>query len=362
MVEVTKKKTRKLDTPILQSIFDGIPDGILVINREYKVVMCNDAIRKFMEKPSDEIRDHDCFYLCHEYNQACSDCAAHAVFSNSTPPSRIRECFKGNLKRRFEIWNFPIKNENGEVNYMIEYIKDVTDRQHMEKELNHARRLAIIGEVAAKTAHEIRNPLNAMQGAAHYLLEEYADDPKIQKYLNLIKDQISRLDGVSSDLLESARPRLSFGKKTLINSAILKSIEVVDSDMRDRKISIEIFLDERLPELRFDELRMQQVFINLLKNGCDAVGLNKKGVIEIVGHLKQVKGEDFVEISIIDNGVGIREADTDKIFNSFYSTKENGTGLGLSIVKDIMTSHGGYVFVESTPNGGTCASVGLPIQ
>lgn len=362
MVEINEKKTRKLETPILQSIFDGIPDGIFVIDRSYKVLMCNEAMEKFMAKPADKIKGHFCFFLCHDYQQACSDCTATSVFSRSTPPSRIRECFRGNLKRKFEIWNFPINNENGGVDYMIEYIKDITDRQHMEKELNQARQLAIIGELAARTAHEIRNPLNAIAGAAHYLMDKYGKDAEIRKYLTLIKDQISRLNNVSTDLLAWAAPRINLGESVLINSVILKSIEVVENEARDKNISIEVFLDERLPKLKFDGKRMQQVFINLLKNCCDAIYPNENGVIEVLGHMRQVKGEDFVEISVIDNGAGIKESDSDKIFDSFYTTKENGTGLGLSIVKDIMKSHGGYVLLESAPHGGTCASVGLPVQ
>lgn len=362
MVEANNKKPRKLETTILQSIFDGIPDGIFVIDRNYKVLMCNKAIEKFMAKPPDEIKGRYCFFLCHDYQHACSDCTASSVFSKGTPPSRIRECFRDNLKRKFEIWNFPIKSEHGEVDYMIEYIKDITDKQHMERELSQARQLAIIGELAARTAHEIRNPLNAMEGAAHYLLDEYGKDAVIRKYLTLIKDQISRLNSVSTDLLAWAAPSVNLGERVFINSAILKSIEVVENEARNKNISIEVFLDERLPKLRFDGKRMQQVFINLLKNCCDAILPDGKGVIEVVGHMRQVKGEDFAEISVIDNGVGIKEPDSVKIFDSFFTTKEGGTGLGLSIVKDVMKSHGGYVLVESAPHGGTCASVGLPAE
>lgn len=346
--------------PVLQSIFDGITDGILVIDSSYRVIMFNKAIQKFMEKSSEEIVGNYCYYLCHSNNHVCNDCQAPSVFENSSPPSRIRVCFKENLERQFEIWNFPIKNEDGEVDYMIEYIKDITDRQEMEKDLLQAQRLAIIGEVTAKTAHEIRNPLNAMEGAAHYLLDEYKDDQKIQKYLELIKEQISRLNKVTSDLLSAARPRLAFSKRELINSVLLKSVDLVNYLARDKKIDINIFLDEALPEIRFDEARIQQVFVNLLRNSCDAI--ENKGRIEIVGHKRQMKGEDFVEISIIDDGIGIPKTDPGKVFDSFFTTKKNGTGLGLSIVKDIMKSHGGYVYIENNPGGGTTASIGLPAR
>ena len=107
---------------------------------------------------------------------------------------------------------------------------------------------------------------------------------------------------------------------------------------------------------------MQQVFINLLRNSFEAIGGKKSGNIEITGHLRQVKGEDFVEISIMDNGSGIPQSEWTRAFDSFYTSKEDGTGLGLSIVKEIVNGHGGYVYMESGSLGGACICVGLPIQ
>lgn len=356
-----KEKTKKPeDSPILQSIFDGIPDGILVMDRDYNVVMFNKAMQKFMGITAEEIEGRYCYSLCFDSKHVCADCYAPSVFANAKAPSRIRTCFRENLEREFEIWNFPIRNKNGEVHFIIEYMKDITDKLAMEKDLMQAQRLAIIGEIAAKTAHEIRNPLNAIEGAAHFLLDEYKEDPKLQKYLGLIKDQIARLDKVTTDLLGASKPRIARGEKTLINSVILKSIDVAEYIARDKKISMELYIDERIPKISFDEEKIQQVLINILKNACDAV--HEKGTIEVVGHLRQRKGEKFVEISILDNGVGMPGKDSEKVFDSFYTTKKNGTGLGLAIVKDIMKSHGGYVLFEGQPSGGTCVSVGLPVK
>ncbi|MBI5179647.1 MAG: PAS domain S-box protein [Nitrospinae bacterium] len=359
VAELSKKAGKPESHPILQSIFDGITDGILVIDRGYKVVMYNQAMQKFMGRPGEDIEGHQCFFVCHHNNIPCDDCQAQTAFGNIQPPSRIRTCFRENLRRQFEIWNFPIRNRDGEVDYMIEYIKDVTERQGMEKELMSSRRLAIIGEVAAKTSHEVRNPLNAMAGAAHYLLNEYKDDPKIQKYLGLIQDQIARLNKVTTDLLDSARPKLMFGEKALVNLPLIKSVEALENELRERGVEVQIYMDERLPAVKYDGERLQQVFINLLRNATDAI--EGGGSIEIVGHIRQINGEDYVEVSFIDSGVGIPHGDREKVFESFYTTKKTGTGLGLAIVKDIMKNHGGYAFIESNPEGGTCVRVGLPV-
>lgn len=345
--------------PILQSIFDGITDGILVIDQNYRVVMFNKAMEKFMGKTADEIEGRFCFFVCHSNNTVCEDCQAQTAFSNISPPSRIKQCFRDNLRRQFEIRNFPIRNGEGKVEFMVEYIKDITERQMMEKELMESRRLAIVGEMAAKTSHEIRNPLQAMEGAAHYLLQEYAEDEKIQKYLGLIKEQISRLNKVTTGMLDDARPKLPHVEKALINAALLKSVAVIEEMARTRGINVELFLDERLPTVTYDAERMQQVFINVLRNAVDAI--DGAGTIEIVGAQRQINGEDFLEISFIDSGIGVSQEIADRLFESFYTTKKNGTGLGLPIVKEIMKSHGGYAFIESNPGGGACVRVGLPV-
>jgi len=182
----------------------------------------------------------------------------------------------------------------------------------------------------------------------------------LQKYLGLIKDQITRLNGVATELLKDARARPILGDKAFINSVLLKSIDAVENKAANKNINIEVYLDENLPKLSFDENKIQQVFINLLRNSYEAIGDKKSGNIEIVGHLRQVKGEDYVEISIMDNGSGLPQSEWTRVFDSFYTSKENGTGLGLSIVKDIVNAHGGYVYMESGSLGGACICVGLP--
>ena len=348
------------NSPILQSIFDGLPDGIIVIDKFFKVVMANKAMQTLLKKPIKELEGLYCFYICHDTNRVCGDCQAENVFMNMHPPARIRKCSKDNNEnRQYEILNFPIRNMNGEVHYMIEYIKDITDLQNIEKELMEVRHLSIIGEMAAKTSHEIRNPLNAMEGAAHYLLEEYKDDQKIQKFVGLIREQILRLNDVTTNLLMKAKQKYK-GEKELISAVLIKSIEIAQFSPAVKNVEIELFLDETLPKVYFDPSAMQEVFVNILKNAIDAVHQN--GRIEVVGQLRQRRGEDFIEISIIDNGDGIPSHDKEKVFDTFYTTKINGTGLGLGIVKDIMKAHGGYIFIDSEPGGGACVVLGLPVQ
>ncbi|MFQ5430928.1 MAG: PAS domain-containing sensor histidine kinase, partial [Nitrospinota bacterium] len=189
-----------------------------------------------------------------------------------------------------------------------------------------------------------------------------SDDHLLQKYLGLIKDQITRLNGVATEMLKDARVRPIQGGKAFINSVLLKSIDAIENKTANRNINIEVYLDENLPKLSFDENKIQQVFINLLRNSYEAIGDKKSGNIEIVGHLRQVKGEDYVEISIMDNGSGLPQTEWTRAFDSFYTSKENGTGLGLSIVKEIVNAHGGYVYMESGSLGGACICVGLPFN
>lgn len=360
LAETVVKNGKRPDShPILQSIFDGITDGLMVIDQNYRVVMYNKAMERFIGKGGADIEGTFCFFICHNNNIVCEDCQAQTAFNNIHPPSRIKQCFRDNAHRRFEIRNFPIRNPEGGVDYMIEHIKDITEKQIMERELMESRRLAIIGELAAKTSHEVRNPLQAMEGAAHYLLAEYKDDEKIQKYLGLIKEQISRLNHVTTEMLERSRPPILHKDREFINAVLLKSVDLIRKEERAKAINIETYLDERLPRVAFDAAKMEQVFINVLHNACDAIG--GEGNIEIVGARRQINGEDFLELGFLDSGVGVPREGAEKLFESFYTTKKNGTGLGLAIVKEIMKQHGGYAFIECGLEGGACVRIGLPV-
>ncbi|MDQ7052526.1 MAG: PAS domain-containing protein [candidate division KSB1 bacterium] len=154
----------------LEAIFVGIPDGIMIIDRNYRIVDANPVMEKLIGKSLDELSGEHCFEMCQGRESRCSFCRADTVFQLGG--HSFTQCTKrtsyGNEERIFEIYDFPLLNEAGQVEQVIEYVKDVTEAVKMQKHLEQAKNLAEIGKMGSIVAHEVRNPLNAIAGAVRF--------------------------------------------------------------------------------------------------------------------------------------------------------------------------------------------------
>lgn len=227
-------------------------------------------------------------------------------------------------------------------------------------------RLASLGEMAAGLAHEIRNPLGAIKGAAELL-----DDPRESsgeaadeagEFLDVIVEETDRLNRVVSTFLDYARPYKGNPELLNVNDVIRRTAQLQEAS-RAQEVDFELELDDNLPMVRADPERLHQVFINLIRNAVQA--MDGRGRIRITSVLRATRGakrdRSKVEIRFSDNGPGISEAVLEKIFIPFYTTKDEGTGLGLPICQRIVQDMGGSIEVDSTSTEpGTTFIVALP--
>jgi two-component system, NtrC family, sensor histidine kinase HydH len=241
-------------------------------------------------------------------------------------------------------------------------------------------RLAALGEMAAGLAHEIRNPLGSIKGAAQLLEEERkgqlieGDDdegaPDIDgdagttasEFLDVIIEETDRLNRVVSTFLEYARPFQGDPELLQVNDVILRTVQL-DQASHDHEVAIDLELADGLPQVRGDAERLHQVFINLVRNAVEA--MERKGTLRISTVAREARasrrGKLDVEVRFADTGPGIPEVVLGKIFIPFYTSKPEGTGLGLSICQRIVQDLGGDIEVESTsPETGTTFVITLP--
>jgi signal transduction histidine kinase len=241
---------------------------------------------------------------------------------------------------------------------VVEYIKDVTEKVRLAERLEQSRRLAELGEMAARVAHEVRNPLNAITGAAHFLSTEYANDETLQKFTSLITRQAVRVNQVASDLLYVSKP-LRMNLTTLqINSVLEQTLDALSEQLQSQKIMLKRDLNPGIPHLQADELQIEQALQNLLRNAAEA--MPGGGTLQV--STSYAGNDPSIEIRIQDSGPGIPEQDRERIFQSFYTTKVKGTGLGLTIVQRVLKSHGGEIVIDQPPVGGTRILVRLPVR
>jgi signal transduction histidine kinase len=207
----------------------------------------------------------------------------------------------------------------------------------------------LLAEMAPVMAHEIRNPLGSMKGAAQYLQTEAATAEQ-KELLNIIVDGTDRLNRVVSRFLDYARPDQLTLQPQNINAIVKKAVSVMAADNLAEKISIIQELDENIPDASVDEQRLMQVILNLMLNAVEA--MPGGGALRLrTAYLKSGE-EGEIMISVSDTGKGLSRQEMKNIFKPFFTTKERGVGLGLAICQKIIKEHGGSIRVQSAPGRG----------
>jgi len=243
-----------------------------------------------------------------------------------------------------------VKDPKGEVLGAVEISTDLTQMKQMQNQVQHAKTLAAIGQMAATVAHEIRNPLGAIGGFAGLLERDLEPHDTRRDLVRKIIQGVSSLNKIVSNLLVFSRPmELSLQQIDFFDwvEEILRYAEL-EVSRGDKTIRFEREYSSEKILVNIDSEKFQQVFLNLMFNGIQAI--ESEGLLKIsIGMDKN----DFLLISIQDDGKGIKNEDLSKIFDPFYTTREQGTGLGLAIVKRIVDLHGGTIAVKSEINKGT---------
>lgn len=218
------------------------------------------------------------------------------------------------------------------------------------------RRLAAMGEMAAKIAHEIRNPLGSMSLIASILERELETDGAKKRLAERITKGVKTLDNILTNMLLFANSPGSRLQNTNLTEVIEDSLLLARGHDKDGVNVIIEFEGNTL--IMGDEAQLRQMFINLFLNAFDAIG--EDGTLSV--RTRANGSSNSVEVEVKDTGSGIDQEHIDRIFDPFFSTKDRGTGLGLSIVSNVINSHKGYIDVTSIRNAGTTFLIGLPIQ
>jgi len=261
----------------------------------------------------------------------------------------------GNLSYQLEI------KHNDELGHLGHSFNEMTHKlAEAQTQLYHSDKLASIGRLAAGVAHEINNPLTGVLTYSSFLLKRTQNDPEMKSDLEIIVRETKRCREIVKDLLDFARPVPPNKKSVNVNDIIARALSIVANQLNFKHIVVHKKLDDALPEIRIDESQLQQVFINLLVNAADAIS-DKGGTISLVSSSERTEGKEYAQIQVTDSGCGIAKEDISKLFEPFYSTKEQkGIGLGLSIVWSIIDKHQGSITVDSEPGQGSTFSIRLP--
>jgi signal transduction histidine kinase len=218
-----------------------------------------------------------------------------------------------------------------------------------------ADRFAAVGEIATGLAHEIKNPLAGLSGALELLAEDLAKNPRQAEVVGEMRHQVQRLANTMESLLSFARPPKARLRPSDINASLEKVLFLIRQQCRDGCIAIAPDLGTALPAVQADPAQLEQVFLNLCLNACQAMGKREGGKLVV----RSRRGEGTVHVEIEDSGPGIPADARAHVFKPFFTTKGEGNGLGLAISARIVSEHGGHIGYRCPPDGGTIFTVTL---
>lgn len=353
--EIVKTQNR------LQILFDGSPDAIAIIDRDFRITMLNKTALNWYKKSINDFLGKICYQEFQGRADPCPNCPAQETFATGKTAYRDRaSLIIEGAKKYLQLYTFPLPGQNGEIQEVVEYVKDVTAEKKLQQQIIQSERLAVVGKMSANVAHEIKNPLGTIVLNAELLEDELsrlgtAETEEARQIVGVIKSEVDHLLEVIEEYLQFARlPKLKLESGN-INEVVSNLLFFLKEEASERNVLIQEELANILPPVLMDAKQLRQALLNIIKNSFEA--MPKGGKLTVSTSHKNGR----VEIAIADTGRGIPEENLDLIFTPFFSTKHGGTGLGLSITSHIIQEHQGSINVKSYVDLGTVFTISLPV-
>lgn len=342
----------------LETIFNTILEGVIVTDPQDRIIYMNKAACSFFGMDGAE-------NIGRQLGEAIPGLDLRSVAHSGDVMSRDLEVFYP--QRRFlNFYVTPLMSDEKDpsrrslVGRAI-ILRDITEAQKEREETIESERFSAVTLLAAGVAHEIGNPLNSLDIQLQLLerklrkadvTEEGKQD--LSNSVEIARGEVRRLDQIISQFLKAVRPAPLACHPADFNELILETVQFLRTEIENRGIKVELFPSTSLPSVSIDSDQMRQALYNVIRNSFQAMG-NK-------GSLRVVTGSDdsHVWVSICDTGGGISPSEIDKIFQPYYSTKDDGNGLGLHVVQRIIRAHGGEIILESAEGKGLIFTIRLP--
>lgn len=341
-----------------EAVIENIADGAIFINPDGRIAFCNSAAERIRKVKRGDMIGKTLF----EYHPPHLTKTINGILDG------FKSGKMGTYKRKMNVnddysYNAytPVFSKDGKFLGTMLLSQDMTERKRLESALIKAERLATIGKMSARVAHEIKNPLSSISLNIELLLDELKgyDGMATKEAINLLASimaEVDRLTGISEEYLQFARLPTQPLKGKSINDILSELTGFLREEISEDNITLTEDYEKELPLVAVDERQIKQAFLNILKNSFEAMPDGGKLYVRTRrGH------NGAVEVNITDTGVGINKERLEKIFEPFYTTKDKGTGLGLTISQQIIQEHGGEIRCKSAAEQGTTFTIQLPV-
>ena len=346
---------------LLHSVIDEIREDVLVLDLEAGIEDLNRNVWKRAGCSRDDLVGLRCWravnidegvMFCSELDKDCpfretrlTRAKSEALFTRLDDLGRLRY---------FRVYAYPIFTVGGYMSHIMVMRRDITERTRREKLEQHHERLAVVGEMSAYLAHEIRNPLCAIGGYANALLRSERLGEGERDKVRIMVEETTRLERILSSILNFTRPgEMKTGPVDLATVAE-ETIELMRAGYAKTGCSFLLRRADGAPLVKGNADILKQCLINLLKNAVEAMPDGGEIIVRLDSDKRMVR------LEVEDRGVGMSRKEADRVFSPFFTTKEEGTGLGLAMIKKNVDELGGEVFIRSRPGEGTTVTLLLP--
>lgn len=347
-------KPKKVD---FKEIFDALPESVIIFDKSFTVLDMNDNAESVFRISRKKARGGPSHIFIPEEVENIAHMAIEE--QRTIIGDELNPALRNGEKISIQAVASPIFDKKGAISGVILQIKDLVGTNFLSSKNIQKISAAKFENLILGLAHELKNPLSGIRGAAQLLASD-AQDKETIECAGIITREADRLKSLL-DTLKQLEPFAEEEFEQLDIHEILMDITYLES-MTDKRINYRQNYDVTLPPVLGDSNSLKQVFLNLIKNASQAI--KGKGDVEITTRWiteHKLKGQNSMAVEIRDSGAGIPEDSLDKIFNPFYTTKKEGSGLGLFLAYQIIAKHGGAIFVESKLGEGAVFKVYLPI-
>ncbi|MEC8219383.1 MAG: ATP-binding protein [Verrucomicrobiota bacterium] len=346
-----------------ETVFNTIQDGVIVIDSDGVVQYANDAALGLIGLKSNDIGVTRLWKMVPDLAKSID--RKTVMGEKKSAPVLSREIELNYPDHRVvRLYMVPIDAQVGHDDsggYVI-VLSDVTEERVSMEERLESERIDSIVRLAAGVAHELGNPLNSLTIHLQLIerklknLAKHPDATKLTESLQVCQGEVERLDGIITHFLKAIRPqKLELNELDLLG-LVEDVLRVQEAELSNRKLKVKVEVNDDLPIILGDRDQIKQAFFNLIKNAMEA--MQPSGSLRILARCD----DDYVYLQFVDNGSGISEEDLSKVFQAYYTTKEEGHGLGMMIVERIMREHGGHINIESRKDAGTAITLQFPQQ
>jgi len=347
-------------------VLENVEDAVIALDQEGLISLFNPAAQLFTGSSEKQCLGRPFLEKFKHQTNLCK-----LVQTSLTEARSISDHETVNLQgarpRPVSVTVSPLLAANGKQQGVVLILRDLTQVRKLEAAVQRSDQMAMVGTMSAGLAHEIKNPLGGIKGAAQLLQRELQSGSDLVEYPQIMIREAERINTIIEELLDLAKPRQQ--KIELVNiSQILDEIMLLQKQaLAEQEITFQLNLDPSIPPTYGDRDLLIRLFLNLIKNAGEAVPHGGEIIIESridsEYHLSRAGSHSVpvILITINDNGSGIPAKELERIFTPFYTTKTGGSGLGLAICQKIITDHGGFLRIMSRAEGGTSVKVSLPL-